>query len=146
MKVQKNMQNAVYLIECYLQEYYEFRRNALSGKAEFKMVTEDDKAAKWKVLTTEALNSIVRKAKKEDIVDGSPRTDIEEYIYSDDTPVYDPIMDYLLHLPAWDGNNHVADLFNRIPGLTSEQLSWCSIWLRSMVAHWMGLDAEHGNE
>jgi predicted P-loop ATPase len=140
------MQNAVYLIECYLQEYYEFRRNALSGKAEFKMVTEDDKAAKWKVLTTEALNSIVRKAKKEDIVDGSPRTDIEEYIYSDDTPVYDPIMDYLLHLPAWDGNNHVADLFNRIPGLTSEQLSWCSIWLRSMVAHWMGLDAEHGNE
>lgn len=146
MKEMRKMQNAVFLIECFLQENYEFRRNALSGKVEFRKVAENDETAGWRVLTPEVLNTIVRKAKLEDIVDGSPRTDIEEFIFSDATPVYDPIQDYLLALPTWDGKNHVAELFNRIPGLTSEQLSWCSTWLRSAVAHWLGLDAEHGNE
>ena len=146
MKEMRKMQNAVFLIECFLQENFEFRRNALSGKVEFRKVAENDETAGWRVLTPEMLNSIVRKAKLEDIVDGSPRTDIEEFIFSDATPVYDPIQDYLLALPTWDGKNHVAELFNRIPGLTSEQLSWCSTWLRSAVAHWLGLDAEHGNE
>ena len=146
MKEMRKMQNAVFLIECFLQENFEFRRNALSGKVEFRKVAENDETAGWRVLTPEMLNSIVRKAKLEDIVEGSPRTDIEEFIFSDATPVYDPIQDYLLALPTWDGKNHVAELFNRIPGLTSEQLSWCSTWLRSAVAHWLGLDAEHGNE
>lgn len=146
MKEMRKMQNAVFLIECFLQENYEFRRNALSGKVEFRKVAENDETAGWRVLTPEVLNTIVRKAKLEDIVDGSPRTDIEEFIFSDATPVYDPIQDYLLALPTWDSKNHVAELFNRIPGLTSEQLSWCSTWLRSAVAHWLGLDAEHGNE
>ena len=146
MKEMRKMQNAVFLIECFLQENFEFRRNALSGKVEFRKVAENDETAGWRVLTPEVLNTIVRKAKLEDIVDGSPRTDIEEFIFSDATPVYDPIQDYLLALPTWDGKNHVAELFNRIPGLTSEQLSWCSTWLRSAVAHWLGLDAEHGNE
>ena len=146
MKEMRKMQNAVFLRECFLQENYEFRRNALSGKVEFRKVAENDETAGWRVLTPEVLNTIVRKAKLEDIVDGSPRTDIEEFIFSDATPVYDPIQDYLLALPTWDGKNHVAELFNRIPGLTSEQLSWCSTWLRSAVAHWLGLDAEHGNE
>lgn len=146
MKEMRKMQNAVYMIECFLQENYEFRRNVLSGKAEFKKVTENDKTAPWGVLTSEALNSIVRRAKLEDIVEGSPRTDIEEYIFSDAIPAFDPIQDYLSVLPAWDDKNHVANLFNRIPGLTSEQLSWCSTWLRSTVAHWLGLDTEHGNE
>ena len=51
-----------------------------------------------------------------------------------------------MELPKWDGKNHVAELFGRIPGLTSEQLSWCSIWLRSAVAHWLQMDTLHGNE
>ena len=91
MKEMRKMQNAVYMIECFLQENYEFRRNVLSGKAEFKKVTENDKTAPWGVLTSEALNSIVRRAKLEDIVEGSPRTDIEEYIFSDAIPAFDPI-------------------------------------------------------
>ena len=43
-------------------------------------------------------------------------------------------------LPKWDGKNHVAALFGRIPGLTSEQLAWCATWFRSAVAHWLQMD------
>ena len=59
---------------------------------------------------------------------------------------YDPIKEYLENLPVWDGIDHVSALFNRIPGLTLEQLTWCSTWLRSAVAHWLGIDELHGNE
>ena len=61
-------------------------------------------------------------------------------------PAFNPIRDYLDSLPQWDGKNHVAELFGRLPGITTEQLSWCSVWLRSVVAHWMGMDPLHGNE
>ncbi len=137
-------QGAIYMIESFLDENYEFRRNVLSGKTEVRKLSDD--ADDWSILTAEALNSIVRKAKKEGLDEKSPRTDIEEYIGSDAVKDYDPIKDYLEHLPAWDGQNHVAGLFNRIPGLTSEQLKWCSTWLRSAVAHWIGMDMLHGNE
>lgn len=146
VKTQSKVQNAVYLIESFLHENYEFRHNVLSGKTEFRKKHEDDKTEEWRVVTPEVVNSIVRKAKMENLCKNSPRADIEEFINSDAVTDFDPIRSYLEQLPAWDGKNHVAELFNRIPGLTSEQLAWCSIWLRSAVAHWLSLDKVHGNE
>ena len=137
-------QEAVLMIDSFLDENYEFRRNVLSGKTEVRKLS--DEADKWSILTEVILNSIVRKAKMEGFDDKSPRTDIVEFIGSDAVKDYDPIKDYLEHLPEWNGQNHVAELFSRIPGLTSEQLSWCSTWLRSAVAHWTGMDMLHGNE
>ena len=137
-------QEAVLMIDSFLNENYEFRRNVLSGKTEVRKLS--DEADKWSILTEVVLNSIVRKAKMEDFDDKSPRTDIVEFIGSDAVKDYDPIKDYLEHLPEWNGQNHVAELFSRIPGLNSEQFSWCSTWLRSAVAHWLGMDMLHGNE
>ena len=107
----------------------------------------EEEEKNWKVLTAEAFNSIVRRAKKLGIGEKkSPRQDIEEYIKSDAVPVFDPIQEYMNKLPKWDGKNHVAALFGRIPGLTSEQLGWCATWFRSAVAHWLQMDMLHGNE
>lgn len=146
-------QPTIYLVESFLKENYSFRRNLLSGKTEFTVLHESDEIEShecpeiWKIFTKEELNSIVRRAKKLGIGGkSSPRSDIEEYIESDVIHDFDPIKDYLEHLPVWDGKNHVADLFGRIPGITSEQLGWCATWLRSSVAHWLHLDMLHGNE
>ena len=134
-------------------EYYLFRRNILSGKTEYLIIKKDDESEQeakdgdWKVLTNNAFNSIVRHAKRLGIGENkSPRQDIDEFINSEEVPVYNPIKEYLESLPKWDGQNQVAELFGRIPGLTSEQLNWCSIWLRSAVAHWLQMDMLHGNE
>ena len=125
----------------------------ISGEKELekKEVTqkkeENPEEKTWQVLTAEAFNSIVRRAKKLGIGEQkSPRQDIEEYIKSDAVPVFDPIREYMNKLPKWDGKNHVAALFGRIPGLTSEQLAWCATWFRSAVAHWLQMDMLHGNE
>ena len=141
------------LVESFLDEYYLFRRNILSGKTEYLIIKKDDeseleeKDGDWKVLTSNAFNSIVRHAKRLGIGENkSPRQDIDEFINSEEVPVYNPIKEYLESLPKWDGQNQVAELFGRIPGLTSEQLNWCSIWLRSAVAHWLQMDMLHGNE
>ena len=134
--------------EQFLNDHYLFRRNVLSGKVEFaeKLPAEGAEPV-FRPLTELALNSMVLKAKREDICEGkSPRTDIEEYINSEEVPAFDPIKDYLTHLPQWDGQNHVAQLFSRIPGISSEQLAYLSIWLRAAVAQWLQLDTLHGNE
>ena len=159
--------SALSLVESFLDEYYLFRRNVLSGKTEYFTLSknedeteeaveeepetggeeEESSDSTWKVLTPEAFNSIVRHAKRLGVGGKkSPRQDIEEFVRSEEVPEFDPIREYLENLPEWDGKNHVAELFGRIPGLTSEQLGWCATWLRSAVAHWLQMDMFHGNE
>ncbi len=134
-------------VEQFLSDRYLFRRNVLNGKVEFSKKPAEGEETMFRVLTQQALNSIVLKAKREDICDGkNPKSDIQEYINSEEDVTFDPINDYLTHLPQWDGQNHVARLFSRIPGISSEQLAYLSIWLRSAVAHWMQMDTLHGNE
>ena len=120
-------------------------QNEMAEDQQKKAVDQQEK--QWQVFTKEDFNSLVRRAKKLGIGGkSSPRNDIEEYLESMAVPAYDPIKDFLEALPEWDGKNHVAELFGRIPGITSEQLSWCATWLRSAVAHWLHMDMLHGNE
>ncbi len=142
-----SLQNSL-AVEQFLTDNYLFRRNILNGKVEYLILKTEqtDSQPVWRTLTPEALNSIVRKAKQEQITKNSPKTDIQEVIYSDATPVYDPISEFLMHLPKWDGQNHLAKLFSRLPGISSEQLDFLVIWFRSAVAHWLQKDKLHANE
>lgn len=134
-------------IELFLSENYQLRRNVLNGKVEFADRPEEGQKPLWKTLTQSALNSIILRAKREQICEkGSPKTDITDYVNSDEVPVFNPIADYLDSLPQWDGQNHVARLFNRLPGVDSELMGYLATWLRSVVAHWMQIDTIHGNE
>ena len=143
MSVMTDNQMMVYAVETYLEENYEFRRNVVSGKTEYRHKDCEE----WTIMTEEAMNSIVRQAKKDGIGDNkSPRQDIDEYVKSDAVRKFSPVGDFLDALPEWDGHNHIADLFNRIPGMTMETMGWCAVWLRSMVAHWLQMDTQHGNE
>ena len=78
--------SAIYQVESYLEEFYLFRRNVLNRKTEFFCINPEEemedseekelekkeenpkketpKEKNWKVLTDEAFNSIVRRAKK----------------------------------------------------------------------------------
>jgi predicted P-loop ATPase len=117
----------------------------LNGKVEFK--TKANTEADFRPLTQEALNSIIIQALREGLGDDcNPKADITMYVNSEEVPVHNPILTFLNDLPQWDGQNHVARLFSRLPGISSEQLAYLSIWLRSTVAHWLQLDTMHGNE
>ena len=136
-------QERALMTEMYLQDHFEFRNNVLNGKVEFRLKGDAD----YRPLTERAQNSIVLDMLREGLDnEGNPKTLCQLYLHSEAVPVYDPIRDYLEHLPQWDGHNHVADLFNRLPGITSEQAGYLAVWLRSAVAHWMQMDTLHGNE
>ena len=145
-------QQGVLVVEQFLNERYQFRLNVLNGKVEYarKAAESDlvaDDADGWCPLTDRALNSIIVEAKREDVCEGSnPKADIELLLNSKEVRAYDPISDYLGRLPRWDGQNHVAQLFGRLPGLSSEQLGFLATWLRASVAHWLQMDTLHGNE
>ena len=160
-------QQGTLAIELFLMENYRFRRNILNGKVEFAILPKAAKTAEgntagssdslscgfdeanleFRTLTPAALNSIVIRAKREEVLEkGSPKSEIKDYVESEEVPEFNPIQVFLDGLPVWDGQNHIARVFSRIPGISSEQLNYLTIWLRSAVAHWMQMDMLHGNE
>ena len=155
----KASQEGTLVIEQFLMSYYRFRRNTLSGKLEFATLPEaaetadglsnglDEANLNYRPLTQAALKSIVIRAKREDVLEkGNPKTEIADYVESEEVPEYNPVQAFLMNLPQWDGQNRVAQLFSRLPGISSEQLNYLAIWLRSTVAHWLQMDMLHGNE
>ena len=109
-------QEGMLAIELYLITHYLFRRNVLNSKVEFAVKPAEGQVPQWKALTQSALNSIIIRAKRDNACDGgSPKSDIVEYVNSDEIDTFDPIADYLEHLPKWDGENQVAKLFHRLP-------------------------------
>ena len=160
-------QDGTLVIELFLLTHYRFRRNILNGKVEFAILPKADNTAEgntasnsgslssasneaeleFRPLTQAALNSIIIRAKREQVLEkGSPKTEITEYVTSEEVPEHNPVQEFLNSLPEWDGQNHIAKVLSRLPGITSEQLNYLTIWLRSSVAHWMQLDMLHGNE
>ena len=161
-------QEGTLVIEQFLMANYRFRRNILNGKVEFAVLPKVADAAngntvetldslsstsineadlEFRPLTQAALNSIVIRAKREEVLEkGSPKAEITEYVQSEEVPEYNPVQATFETLPPWDGQNHIAKVFSRIPGLTSEQLNYLTIWFRSSVAHWLQMDMLHGNE
>ena len=111
-------QEGMLAIELYLITHYLFRRNVLNSTVEFAVKPAEGQVPQWKALTQSALNSIIIRAKRDNACDGgSPKSDIVEYVNSDEIDTFDPIADYLEHLPKWDGENQVAKLFHRLPGI-----------------------------
>ena len=143
----------ILVVKEFLTGNYLFRRNILNGKVEFAdrpkgdaAELSDDNQPVYRALTPEALNSIIIRAKIEQIIECNPKSDIIEYVQSEEIPFFNPIKDFLESLPEWDGHNHVARLFGRLPGISTEQMNFLTIWLRSAVAHWLQMDTLHGNE
>ncbi|MBR0275515.1 MAG: DUF3874 domain-containing protein [Prevotella sp.] len=134
--------------EHFLQDNYLFRQNVLNGKVEFAVKESDSGiTAYFMPLTQQAMNSIIVRAMREGISEkGNPQSEIKLLLQSDEVPRHDPIREFLNNLPTWDGQNHVARLLSRLPGLSTEQSAYLATWLRSTVAHWLQLDTLHGNE
>ena len=152
-------QEATLVIEQYLMTNYRFRRNILNGKVEFATLPKAADATdglsrgsegaglEFRTLTPAAIKSIVIKAKREEVLKkGNPKTEITDYVESEEVPAYNPVQEFLSNLPAWDGQNHIAKVFGRLPGISSEQLHYLTVWLLSCVAHWQQMDMLHGNE
>ena len=131
-------------IEEFFEQNYLFRNNVLNGRYEVARVGQNPLV--YQHLTTERWNSIVWNLEMALPDVKSIKNYAELYVYSEHTPLYDPIAEYMNKLPAWNGKDHVGNLINCLSGVNEKQSEWIRIWLRSMVTHWMKMDVEHGND
>ena len=128
-------------IDMFLNENYEIRKNVMRGVAEFRERTGIGFA--FRDLTEEARNSITMRALRVGIKCWDK--DIRRYVNSDDIELYDPMNEYLDSLPKWDGKDRVEALARRIPTSYEEWPELFHLWMRSMVAMWMGKGQLSGN-
>ena len=128
-------------VNIFLNSNYELRKNVMRGVAEYRMRTGI--GFSFQDLTEEARNSITMRAMEQGIKCWDK--DIRRYVNSDDIERYDPINDYLEHLPRWDGRDRVTPLAQRVPTEWKEFVHLFHIWMRSMVAMWQGKGQLTGN-
>ena len=143
-KPEKNIPTETLLtmkIDMFLNENYEIRKNVMRGVAEFRERTGIGFA--FRDLTDEARNSITMRALRVGIKCWDK--DIRRYVNSDDIELYDPMNEYLESLPKWDGKDRVETLARRIPTSYEEWPEMLHLWMRSMVAMWMGKGQLTGN-
>ena len=128
-------------INIFLNANYELRKNVMRGVAEYRMRTGI--GFSFQDLTEEARNSITMRALEQGIRCWDK--DIRRYVNSDDIERYDPVNDYLEHLPRWDGKDRVTAMAERVPTEWADWTHLFHIWMRSMVAMWLGKGQLTGN-
>ena len=128
-------------VNIFLNTNYELRKNVMRGVAEYRMRT--GVGFSFQDLTEEARNSITMRALEQGIRCWDK--DIRRYVNSDDIQRYDPLNDYLEHLPQWDGKDRVTALAERVPTEWTEWTYLFHVWMRSMVAMWLGKGQLTGN-
>ena len=128
-------------INIFLNANYELRKNVMRGVAEYRLRT--GLGFSFQDLTEEARNSITMRALEQGIRCWDK--DIRRYVNSDDIQRFDPLNDYLEHLPRWDGKDRVTALAERVPTPWTEWTHLFHVWMRSMVAMWLGKGQLTGN-
>ena len=128
-------------IDLFLQENYEIRKNVMRGVAEFRERSGIGFA--YRDLTEEARNSMTLRALRQGIKCWDK--DIRRYVNSEDIELYDPLNEWLEQLPRWDGKDRVEELAKRVPTTYKEWPELFRLWMRSMVAMWLGKGQLTGN-
>ena len=128
-------------IDIFLRENYELRMNVMRGVPEYRQRT--GLGFEFRDLTEQVRNSITQRAMEQGIRCWDK--DIRRYVCSNDIEPYDPISDFLEHLPRWDGRDRVTPLANRVRTDFADWPHLFHIWMRSMVAMWQGKGQLTGN-
>ena len=129
------------LLEAFLRRRYMFRRNRVTGEVEYQEKFRYE--LWWKPLTEEAQNDINNAAIGEGIKVWPQ--DLERILVSERIDTYDPVRQWLMDLPSWDGRDRLGELADRVPTDSPAWRDNFKIWMRSMVSQWRsGTSAMYG--
>ncbi len=134
-------QDTTLRLEEFMERRYEFRYNTVLNDLEFRQ--RDSIHFYFKTMDRRARNSIAINALKEGI--RAWDRDVERYLTSDFVPLYNPVEEYLCSVGRWDGKDRIRALADLVPCNNPYWRELFYRWFLSMVAHWRGLDRQHGN-
>lgn len=124
----------------FLDEYYMFRRNVLTGAVEF---IDKQSGESWMPLRKYDKNTITLRALQSGIEAWDK--DVKRFIDSSLVKTYNPLKEYLEQLPQWDHHDRITSLANRVPTKNKYWEHDFHLWFRAMVAQWLQVNPEHGN-
>ena len=127
--------------EAFLNANFEMRKNIMTGVAQYR--ERNGYSFDFQDLDQEARNDMTIRAKELGLK--SWDKDIDRFIDSTRIEKYDPVNDYLEHLPIWDGVDRIVELAQRVPTNQPHWQQYLKTWLLGMVAHWMGHSTLTGN-
>jgi len=135
------VQQLAFQLEEFMQRRYQLRRNEVKKEVEYR--ERGSYYFHFKPVSEEALNTFSLQAHLEGL--GFWDRDIKRYIRSHHIPPYNPIDDYLDHLPAWDGTDYIRKLAGTIPTLYPEWSDYFFRWFLGMVAQWKQMNKLHAH-
>lgn len=125
--------------EEFMNRRYEFRYNTQMSEVEYR--ERCSFYFRFRPLDKRAQNSILLDAQSEGIAVWD--RDVDRYLHSNRVPVYNPLEEFIFHLPNWDQKDRIAELAGRVP---CDNPHWTMLfhrWFLNMVAHWRGFDKKH---
>lgn len=125
----------------FMNRRYEFRYNTQIGEVEYR--ERFSFQFYFHPIDKRAQNSIMLDAQSEGI--GVWDRDIDRYLHSNRVPIYNPLEEFLFHLPHWDGKDRIHALANRVPCKNPHWELLFHRWFLNMVSHWRGVDKMHAN-
>ncbi len=127
--------------EHFLNHHCQLRINSMTGVCQYRW--RNASQMDFRDLTPKVISTLKHRAALAGL--GIWDRDVDRYLNSDLLPEYDPVNDYLDNLPRWDGKDRLTAFAQRVKTDAPHWVEDFKVWMRSMVAHWMGKDALHGN-
>lgn len=128
------------LMRAFLLRRYHFRRNTVTGEIEYQ--EKGRYLLSWHPLTQVVRNDINNAAISEGIKVWPQ--DMDRLLGSSEIREYDPVSEWLLGLPVWDGRDRLGELADRVPTRAECWREDFKVWMRSMVSQWMGRSQMYG--
>ena len=137
----KNCLRPIHEMADFIKSKYAFRHNVVRDIYEFRPLTIE---GSWRPIDDRQINTIMNHVQD----DGGVlclKSSVMQRIKSTIATDYHPIKDYLDSIRGtWDGQDRVDELCSRI-----NKSDYCRrmmhLWLRAMVAQWLGIDSRHAN-
>ncbi len=125
----------------YIDHAFEFRHDVIRDTYEYRLRGQDDD---WLPVDERQLNSIMNSVQDQGGV-FCLKSLVSQRIKSVMATDYHPVHAYLDSIRGtWDGRDRVGDLCSRI-----SKSDYCHrlmrVWLRAMVAQWLGINGRHAN-
>lgn len=121
------------IIEGYLTERYEFRRNIISGNVEARFKRSE---AKFTIVNAIVINSFLRKAGQEGLF--FKKKALENLLSSDYVINYNPFIEYGNSLPKWkEDRDYIHELASTIT-VPESSLEYWNIWLTKWLVASLG--------
>ncbi len=128
------------LMRAFLLRRYHFRRNTVTGDVEYQ--EKGRYLLSWHPLTQVVRNDINNAAISEGIKVWPQ--DMDRLLGSSEIREYDPVREWMMQLPVWDGRDRLGELADRVPTRAEGWREDFKVWMRSMVSQWMGRSQMYG--